>query len=273
MGSLFDSCRERIERARVHLQAATDVWNGLNQKDFHSVRCEQYSERGLCLWVKQTRPFPSAIPMFLGEMLYHLSAALDGAVYAAVCQQAGGEPKGQRERRLIRFPVCKAEPDFWGQVGAGQLGPEPLSQARAGIIESMQRYHAIESDPSDLPRAISILGQWSIVDRHRRLHVVGSQPATLGLPDFSPRLEVAVWKILAAVFREEESIFALCELAAPPVGTVKVEAELKMALEICIDEEPRPSSPNDLTSVRIRAMFEAVETLIDRLEGSFLAAR
>jgi hypothetical protein len=94
----FDDCRERIERARMHGKSATDIWTSLRHEDFYTGGIEQQGDRILGFWAQKICDFPASISLSPGEMLYQLRAALDGAIYAVVCQEAGAQPEDEGVR-------------------------------------------------------------------------------------------------------------------------------------------------------------------------------
>ena len=78
----FGECWERIKRADSHRKSIAELWNSLNDEQLYDPIVEvQHDGTGI------VRIYPKGVPAIialqLGEILYQLRAALDGAIYVA----------------------------------------------------------------------------------------------------------------------------------------------------------------------------------------------
>ena|SRR5579859_5205799 len=91
----FESCRQRIRRAKAHREAIRDLWNeGAAEEDLYSVRVSVKDDGAGSIWLKPNfgADFADAISLELGEMLYQLRAALDSCIYASRIRETGKNP-------------------------------------------------------------------------------------------------------------------------------------------------------------------------------------
>ena len=118
--------------------------------------------------VDQVEPLPEDLE--LGEFLYQLRAALDGAVYASAIQDSGQNPPPKPSS--IEFPICERKKEW-----AKQSRKIPQSNAgRQRFIEVTQPINepALESSLLVLNsnRCLRFLNELARIDRHRRLHTL-----------------------------------------------------------------------------------------------------
>lgn len=217
--------------------------------------------------VEQTKDIPTSIGLDLGEFLYQLRAALDGAVYAAAILDSGQDPPPNEKN--LEFPICDSPTKF----ANASRKIEPLAEQRRAIIETVQPYNAPDLEPNQIPYnfnlALGILNDWARKDRHRRLHVVGSWGS-----QSSPKLRLprgVTLKNLAVStsgFLCDEREVATFQLSGWS-GELKVEANPDLMIDIAVDEDPPPRSDNDTLGLRLKAMHKAVAWVVGGIEESF----
>jgi hypothetical protein len=92
VSELFSKCHARIGRAVHHSNEAAEIWNGLDIMHLLAVTLFVRDDGTGTLDVDQVEPLPEYLKLELGEFLYQLRAALDGAVYASAIQDSGRNP-------------------------------------------------------------------------------------------------------------------------------------------------------------------------------------
>lgn len=114
---LFAKCFTRIDRAVQHSNEVADAWNNFDVGGLHGVSLSIESDGTGELNVRQLEPLPQALEVSLGEYLYQLRAALDGAVYR---QQSKIQGK-TRHRRSRLSNSLSAIVRMTGRNKAGRL--------------------------------------------------------------------------------------------------------------------------------------------------------
>lgn len=266
----FVGCRERIARAQMHREAFVREWNAFLDDDPYDANVKVEPDGTGSIWItSRYDPLPSIFALELGEMLYQLRAALDGAVYACAIRDTGkNPPPGDRK---LEFPVCET-PEQFKAVG---YKIEALSSSRRTIIETVQPYNAppdlkLEFAILSLHRALRILNQWARVDRHRSLHVVGSWVSRadpmLSVP---PEVDVDFLGVTPDGLLEGSHEVASFNLRGFKPG-MRVKANPNLMIEVSVADGPEPCAENDTLSARINAMMILVNTVVGGLEASFL---
>jgi hypothetical protein len=184
----FETCRERIERAKTHRKAFADTWNEISTEGepYNTVlHIEDDGTGGIWIepWYER---LPTSLSLDLGEFLYQLRSTLDACIYAAAIVESGQDPPPKEQN--LEFPICACPDDF----KKARWKIAPLKKKRRDIIESVQPYKAPPDLQPDLQvlnihRTFAMLNDWARKDRHRRLHVVGGWASNaspkLYLPD------------------------------------------------------------------------------------------
>src|ERR1039458_6918719 len=102
MPVVFEGCRFRIERAEAHCKALAKAWNEISAEDLYTVNAKVNPDGKGSIRLTRPKPFPSVFALQVGEMLYQLRAALDGAIYQAAILDSGQDPPVLR-KNLCRF--------------------------------------------------------------------------------------------------------------------------------------------------------------------------
>ncbi len=262
----FQACWDRIERATVHRKTLRQLWNDWADEAPYS--CFIYmQEDGTGIFSVEPRNFP--VPhdwaLELGEMLYHLRAALDGAVYESAIVETGQNPPPGQNR--LEFPIYTSLAEFL-KVGAKRI--RALSQKSQYYIESIQPYHTPELQPelmvNNVNRNLLIINDWARKDRHRTLHVVGAWASKanpqIRLP---PGATLQYLHVTGDGFldkRREIATFAI-EGYVPGMN-VKLNPDLM--IDIAVSEEPKPLAENDTFENRLTGMIQTTGIVILALE-------
>lgn len=166
----FEGCWQRIRRADAHRVSFTHRWAVFTEPRTYSVVINQDDDRtGGVVRVVRREPYDvTEFALYIGEMLYQLRAALDGAVYDAAIVVSGINPPPDADK--LQLPIGKDPTDF-GRLASRHL--RPLTTELRNYIASIQPYNA-RSDEDALNIHLGILNDWARKDRHRRLHVVGT---------------------------------------------------------------------------------------------------
>jgi hypothetical protein len=265
--SKFDGCWQRIKRADTQDNALARAWNRFIKSDPYSVSVNVYYGGTGRIAVRPKKPFPPSFALYLGEILYHLRAALDESVYRAIVLETGKDPPPNKHH--LTFPICPLESDF---PNASRY-IEPLPDKLRSIIEAVQPYKIPKLPPElmvlNVNRALSILHRWARNDRHRRLHVIaswasGARPK-ICLPEGISLAEVT---ITGDGFLENEREIARFRLAGFTPGA-NVQANPDLMLDIAVDESPPPCADNDTLGQRLLAMSASVKTVVRAFEDYY----
>jgi hypothetical protein len=170
VSELFSKCRARIGRAVHHSNAAAEIWNGLDIMHLLAVTLFVRDDGTGTLDVDQVEPLPENLELELGEFLYQLRAALDGAVYASAIQDSGQNPPPKASS--IEFPICESKKEWPKQ----SRKIAQLNNGRRRFIEVTQPFAEPPLEASLLVlnsnRCLRFLNELARIDRHRRLHTL-----------------------------------------------------------------------------------------------------
>lgn len=266
----FAPCWDRIARADAHIAAFAKAWSDFLEVEPYNASLSIDAGGSGTLWVvSRYDDLPPIFGLELGETLYHLRAALDGAIYAAAVRETRSDPPPAA--RSLEFPVCSSA-DYFRKA---ERKIAPLTGQRRLVVESIQPYNG----PADLApsllvfnfnRTLDILNDWARKDRHRTLHVVGawsSRAAPVILvpePAYLKSFEVA-----RDGFIKGEREVALLEIGGYISG-MNVRANPNLLIDAAVDEEPFPVADNDTLENRIKAMTMMVKTVVGGMEESLL---
>lgn len=266
----FVPCWNRIARAESHMAAFAKAWSDFLEGEPYSASLRMTSEGSGSLWVvSRYDDLPPILGLELGEILYHLRASLDGAIYAAAIRETRSDPPPAA--RDLEFPVCSSS-HFFRQ---SERKIAPLTGQRRSIIESMQPYN----EPTDLApsllvfnfnRALGILNDWARKDRHRTLHVVGAWSSRavpmvlVPAPAYLKSFELA-----GDGFIKGERKVANFEVSGYDSG-MNLRANPNLLIDAAVDDDPPPIAGSDTLGNRITAMTMMAKTVIAGIERSLL---
>jgi hypothetical protein len=268
----FDDCWQRIARAEAHREAFYQAWHEFSdRKDAYTTVVSVDDNGAGRITIEPVSIFglPPIASLELGEMLYQLRAALDASIYECAILETGKNPPPYKN--ALEFPVCRTPDEFTD----ASWKIKPLTGERRAIVESVQPYDIDKLSPQTAVhshrRNLWIIYDWSRIDRHRRLHFVGSW-ATICEPTFvlPEGVSVASMFVDDSGFLEHQSEIARFKLAGWIPG---MELETKfnpgISIDVAIDEPPPQCAPNDTTVNRLLRMVLTTRTIIQSLQDSF----
>jgi hypothetical protein len=269
----FESCRERIERAKAHRDTLSDDWNTFIKKDSYSVRVHVQTNGTGRIYVRPNfSVLPPRFSLVFGEMVYQLRAVSDGCVYDAATLHSNQNPPPDEDH--LEFPICKSPEGFKNSARC----IKPLPQECRDFIESVQPYKTPKNlEPKHMVmsfnRSLGILHDWARKDRHRKLHLLGAWATKA-----SPMIRVPGGATVTAIelagsgFLKDESEIAKFRIDGFVPG-MRVSANPSLAVDIAVDEEPPPCAASDVLGNRLFNVFLFVESAVTAFEAFFGAKK
>lgn len=240
MPSPFDTCRDRIARAEFHRQSLIDIWNNIDTDKVYASSAKIHRDgTGQYFMRMAEQDWLLPFSLQLGEMLYQLRSALDSCVYDAAILKFGQDPPPYKEKWEFVFGANPGEFDE-----AVRRMKKILPNDIRALIEAVQPYggtSAIHDGMTwDVGNALMILNDWARIDRHRRLHLVGTAIVAadmrIGVPE-GMSIEHCNFTV-GDFLLEHDSEVAAFKIRNYVSGT-KVHMQPKVAFDIAVDETPR----------------------------------
>jgi hypothetical protein len=263
----FPDARERIARADFHFKAGAALWDRFLEDEPYGVSLNIEDDGSGEIFISpRYDPLPSNWSIEFGEMLYQLRAALDSLVYQAAINDSGQDPPPDQHR--LEFPF-RETPDEFGRA-AWKIGP--LADARRSIIESVQPYQAAGAADDDRATitALATLNRWAAIDRHRRLHVIGSW-ATRAEPQFRLPEGVTLRRVEvvpgAGQFLEDDSVVARFVLDGWQ-PRLPLQANPNLFIDITV-AEAGPMGENPTLEDASNRLMQSVQVVLKRFENSY----
>jgi hypothetical protein len=211
-------------------------------------------------------PTPHDWSLELGEILYHLRAALDGAIYQSAIIESGQDPPPRYNK--LEFPIysCPSEFAKYAHRKIGTLSPKCRE-----FIESVQPYHTPDLQAKlmvlNVNRNLGIINDWARKDRHRTLHVVGAWASRanpqLRLP---PSATLQYLHVTRDGFLDKGREIATFAIEGYRPG-INVQGNPDLMIDVAVNENPKPVAENDTLGNRITEMIRAVTFVVWRLEN------
>jgi hypothetical protein len=202
-------------------------------------------------------------------MLYQLRSALDSCVYdAAIIEFGGADPPPDKEKWEFVFG---GEPTKFDEAmrRMKKIIPDELR----GLIESVQPYKGVtgghEGKAWNVGEALVILNNWARLDRHRKLHLVGTAAVAGNLRMVLPKgMSVEYCNFtMGANLLEYDQELASFKIRDFIPGT-KIHMNPQFTFDIAVDEIPRVR----LEEISL-AMFLSVQIVRERFEGHYWIKR
>jgi len=262
---MFAKCYARIDRATQHANRLADLWNETALEGL--TECSVFvGDDGVgTIHLEPVRKnWPEEMELELGEYLYQLRAALDGAIYASAVEDTASDPPPKASS--LEFPICDQKKDWGGQTRKIAL----LNEGRRRFIELMQPFEEPNLEPKlrigNFNRCLRFLNELARIDRHRRLHtfstyVTGGKPQ-FRLPD-NVSLEVLELNVPGNIADESLAKF---KLSGWQRG-MKLSANPNVDLELSLEEMEAPCWPNDGLPNRLKSIVRTVRMIIAALEN------
>ncbi len=265
----FETCRQRIYRAKTHSEAFAKFWSGIEPDELYSTIISVDSDGAGGIWIEpRLESLPETLALELGEFLYQLRGALDACVYAAAILESGHDPPP--DEKNLEFPICDSPDDF--KKAGWKI--RPLTKKRRDIIEAVQPYNAPALEPElrvrNIHRTLAILNDWARKDRHRKLHLVGSWASHA-----SPKLRVPSGVQIVSLsasgdgFLEHQSKVTSFQLADWHPD-MRIQGNPDVVIDVAVDEIPPPCADNDTLGERVTSMIIWVKGIVNAVEQSFL---
>ncbi len=231
----FETCGQRTDRAALHGKTLAELWASLDTGSAYSTSIDFQDDGTGEIFVKPVNPdWFVQFSLEYGEMLYHLRAALDSCVYDAAVLNTGKNPPDDED--ALMFPICTSPKKF--KESARRI--KPLPDELKSFVESVQPYKGlvIANDFGIWPISdiLGYLGRWSIIDRHRRLHVVGTLP-TWGKIQVIPPPEMTLDYLIfeGGSVLEDQSKIGTCKIGNFTRGA-KIGVHTELAFEIAVKD-------------------------------------
>jgi hypothetical protein len=262
VSELFSKCRARIDRAVHHSNAAAEIWNGLDIMHLLAVTLFVRDDGTGTLDVDQVEPLPENLELELGEFLYQLRAALDGAVYASAIQDSGHNPPPKASS--IEFPICESKEEWSKQ----SRKIAQLNDGRRRFIEATQPFAEPPLEASlqvlNSNRCLRFLNELARIDRHRRLHTliagISMDRPLFELPE-GTRLE----KLEVRPMSSSEGSAARFSLTGWQRG-MKLFANPHADIDLWLEGLAAPSHANDTLPHRLQSITMNVRMIVSFLE-------
>ena len=267
----FKTCRARVLRADSHFQASAKLWAEFSEGDTYRPIVDVESDgRGTISVVPRGKLRP-LFAIQVGEIFYQLRAALDSLVYQASIYDSGQDPPPDHE--YLEFPFRSTSAAFNKPNVARKI--DPLSPKRRTIVETVQPYNApnVTSTERDTILALANLNHWARIDRHRRLHFIGSWASPKGGPQFRPPSGVVIRNVVVTSatghFLEDESKIASF-VADGWKPTMQMQANPNLFIDIAINEpDPTGAVTQMILDDAINGVMQAVQVVMERFELSY----
>jgi hypothetical protein len=262
----FQSSWDRIKRAEAHSYAFRELGNSLTTSDFHTTALDiDDGGAGTFRYIPKNSTIPRELPLLLGEMLYQLQGALDGAVCDAAAIDSNRSPRPDISD--LRFPICLTARQF--EQCASTLGH--LSHKRRAFIHSLQPYHGSSASPEgevmSLKRTLGIMKRWLRIDHCRPLHIVSSW-----IVESSPRLTLPAsvhlknMRVQRRGFLAKDDVVARFRLKGYAKG-MDVQVSSNLQFHLTVDELPPPCHLADDLSARMNMMLLTAKEIVRTIEG------
>jgi len=263
---LFAKCYARIERATQHSDRLADLWNGMLLEDGF-IECLVFigdEGKGTIRLEPVRKSWSDGMELELGEYLYQLRAALDGAIYASAIEDTGSNPPPKGSS--IEFPICRERKEWSGQSRKIAL----LNDGRRRFIELMQPFEEPELEPryriGNFNRCLRFLNELARVDRHRRLHAFSTY-ATSGTPQFRLPDEVTMESLEVNIPGSIlDGPLARFVLRGWERG-MKLSVNPNVDLDLSLEEMEAPCWPNDSFPNRLQSIIRTVRMIIGTIEN------
>ena len=264
MQSPFQTCRERTDRAALHGKTLAELWKSLDTGSAYTTRIDfQDDGTGEIFVVPVQRDWFVQFSLLYGEMLYQFRAALDSLIYDTAVIMSGENPPPDKE--TLMFPICVSS----GQFNNSAKRIAPLPDQLKSFVEAVQPYSrmVVTNDMGiwKISETLEMIGLWSIIDRHRTLHLVGSFP-TRGRMDIIPPPDMTLddFTFDGTGTLENESKIGTCKIGNFRRGP-KIQVKTDLMFEIAIEE----SGQTIIATNSAPAMLFCVWEILGKFEKHF----
>jgi hypothetical protein len=261
----FETCRLRSDRAGLHGKTLAELWKTRDISNSYTTRIDfQDDGTGEIFVTPVEQDWFIKFSLLYGEMLYQFRAALDSCIYdTAILVSGGKNPPPDKE--TLMFPICSNP----GQFKNSARRIAPLPDELKSFVEAVQPYNRMVISNNlgiwKISETLEIIGSWSIIDRHRTLHLVGSFP-TRGRIEIIPPPGMTLDDLTfdGTGTLENESKIGTCKIGNFRRDP-KVQVKTDLVFEIAVDE----GGETILTSMSAPAMLVCVWEILGKFEKHF----
>jgi hypothetical protein len=243
------------------------MWEGLGQPEAHSVRIEVNDEGTIGVAKTKLPQIPeNDIALEFGEFFYQLRAALDSLIYQALVYVEGVDPPTNGDKS--EFPICIDKAKF----NSNSVNRSPFPPELRDWLRSIQPYVVTDvSNPNyELARYLKLLHDCARLDRHRRLHLIGTAVFEVGAKfRASPEVTISAVEFIGANLFEEEAEFLRFSISGF-MGTGehrKIQLESQFGVQIAIKDLPVPEGSTLAREMSL--LVEAVKFVANKFTESF----
>jgi len=262
---LFAKCYTRIERATQHGNRIAEIWNGISPEGLTD--CDVFigdDGKGTIRLLPVRANWPEAMELELGEYLYQLRAALDGAIYASAVEDTRQDPPPKAS--TTEFPICELRKDWSSQ----SRKIASLNEGRRRFIELMQPFEEPDLEPKwrigNFNRCLRFLNELARIDRHRRLHTFSTYVVE-GEPQFRLPDGVSLTALdLHVPGNIADRPLAKFTLSGWQRG-MKLSANPNVDFDLSLEGIEVPCWPNDSFANRLKSIVRTVSMIIRALEN------
>lgn len=263
----FTACRQRIIWANEKLNALVLEWDRLHKVHPSTVTFDPKGNRKFDVMVESgIQAIPIERSLIFGEVLYHIRAALDGAVYACVIEKTGRvDPEREKVAGIL---TGMKKPDFDARVD--RMGG--INKTRRAMLEALQPYYtptnALENTIAGYRPSLELLHRLAIIDRHQRLHVIGTILRSTDFRIIPPDgYTVDYEKVIDFVYVGTKSKIGEVVITGPETTTpIQVQFDGQLGIEIAIDEGSTSPLKGQMLIERINAIMAFAWAMIEMLE-------
>lgn len=180
MTDLLSGVRAKLQRAHKHFSEFDEIrqrW--VNTDPGEIVHEKDLDAREYLVICKRAPVPPSEMGVVIGEMVHNLRSCLDNLIYVLAIQETKQDPPPHWQR--LEFPIFSKEADFKRQW---QERLSIFSEDARTLIKELQPFKEHSHNLSS--HGLWVLHELDIIDKHRRLSVVGQQPRQINLDADSP---------------------------------------------------------------------------------------
>jgi hypothetical protein len=260
---LFAKCVARIDRAVYHSNEVANVWNSLDISRMLEVAVFVKDDGSGVMEIEQHEPLPEILELELGEYLYQLRAALDGAVYASAIEDSG--LNAPSNPAALEFPLCEKAKDWPRQA-------RKIAQLNAGrqrFIEACQPFAEPQLEPElrilNSNRALRILNDLARIDRHRRLHTLATA-VSMGQPLFEFPEGVSLCSLELKDAYSSDGPAARFSLVGWKHG-MNLRANPNAEIDISLESVEPACHVNDTLPNRLKSIVQNVRIIVSLLKA------
>lgn len=263
----LEGCREKIKRARTHLEALYEEIDAFNEPNpYEFVEKIDSEARKYEVRLKILREPPELEwGVLLGDYLHNLRCALDHLVGQLALLS------GHKIRHCNQFPIAVTEADYWQPKKEGEQSHRDwrltgVAEEYRKPIDLVQPYRAGDQAHRD---ALFLLNRLSNLDKHRFIHPTWTMIAEVTEDNFD------IVSTAGSGFADIETTHGVLEdgdkvLTATFHGDPKVHLETNLTLDVGFGQ--RRDGRGGIIAPGLGTILTRVQNIIRAYEAAFAAA-